>query len=391
MNAEHILTVAEFNHLVSSYLEQGMGTLVVQGEVTGYRVARDRLVYFELKDKDARCLCFALSHEIGSPLEDGLEVKVTGVPKLFQKTGGFHLRVMGVELVGAGALQKAFEKLQKKLAEEGLFDTRWKVPLPRFPESIGIITSPTAAAYTDILQRLHERWGGLTIMLAPVAVQGATAPREIVAAFRYFNETCPVDAIILTRGGGSMEDLQAFNSELVARAVFASKIPVVCGVGHERDVTLADFVADVRASTPTNAAELVIPHRREFTRQLNHMAGIALTALEREVRAHTNTASQMLVRMWHAIEGRLGTVEALFTRFGFAGERLHSSTLSHQERLRQMHLRLAALSPHTTLQRGYSITRINGKILRDATEAREGDILETELAKGALESRIRKQ
>ena len=188
MDIERIVSVSEFNRLVSDYLEQGLGSVVVQGEVSGFRVNKERLVYFELKDEKARCLCFALTHELDQPLEDGMEVKVTGVPKLFQGSGGFHLRVQAVELVGAGALQKAFEKLKKKLEAEGLFDARGKVPLPRFPESIGIITSPTAAAYTDILRRLHERWGGLSIILAPVAVQGAGAPRAIAGAIQYFNE-----------------------------------------------------------------------------------------------------------------------------------------------------------------------------------------------------------
>lgn len=388
MDTERILSVSEYNRIISDYLEQGLGTVVVQGEVTGFRVARDRLVYFELKDERARCLCFALTHEMNQPLEDGMEVKVTGVPKIFQSTGGLHLRVRGLELVGAGALQKAFEKLKKKLEEERLFDARWKVPLPRFPGSVGIITSPNAAAYTDILKRLHERWGGLTIVLAPVAVQGATAPREIIGALKYFNEVHPVDVIILTRGGGSMEDLQAFNSEPLARAVFASKIPVIAGVGHERDVTLVDFVADVRASTPTNAAELVVPHRREVMRQLDQMLKDALDTIEREVRAHSFTLAQTLTRAWHAIDYRLQEVSGLFARFEFGFGRMEHAIMLAQERVAQLAHRLDALAPHATLKRGYSITRSRGKILRDATAVGEGDILETELARGGLRSKV---
>ena len=388
MDIERIVSVSEFNRLVSDYLEQGLGSVAVQGEVSGFRVSKERLGDFELKDEKARCLCFALTHELDQPLEDGMEVKVTGVPKLFQGSGGFHLRVQAVELVGAGALQKAFEKLKKKLEAEGLFDARGKVPLPRFPESIGIITSPTAAAYTDILRRLHERWGGLSIILAPVAVQGAGAPRAIAGAIQYFNEAHPIDVIILTRGGGSMEDLQAFNSEPLARAVFASKIPIIAGVGHERDVTLVDFVADVRASTPTNAAELVVPHRREVGRQLDQMLQNALGTIERDARTRAFSLQQALMRAWHAIGHRLHVVDGLLARFPYAFERVAYAYHASQERLVQLTLRLRALSPMATLTRGYSITRIQGKILRDATVVSAGDILETELAKGAINSKI---
>jgi exodeoxyribonuclease VII large subunit len=388
MDTKRILSVSEYNRIISDYLEQGLWTVVVQGEVTGFRVARDRLVYFELKDEKARCLCFALTHEMDQPLEDGMEVKVTGVPKVFQSTGGLYLRVQGVELVGAGALQKAFEKLKKKLEAEGLFDARWKVPLPRFPESIGIITSPGAAAYTDILKRLHERWGGLTIVLAPVAVQGSPAPREMMGAIKYFNEAHPVDVVILTRGGGSIEDLQAFNSEPLARAVFASKIPIISGVGHERDVTLVDYVADVRASTPTNAAELVVPHRRETLQQLDQMLVDALAAVERKVHTHSFSLQHTFMQLWHAIGSQMQEVEKLFGRFTFSFGRMEHTLVLAQQRLAQIALRLDALSPRATLTRGYSITRHKGKILRDATVVSEGDILETELAKGSVYSRV---
>jgi len=356
--------------------------------VTGYRIARDQLVYFELKDEGARCLCFALIHEMGQLLEDGMEVKVTGTPKLFQKTGGFHLRVIGVELVGIGALQRSFELLKRKLEHEGLFDARWKKSIPRFPESIGIITSPSAAAYTDILKRLDERWGGLAIVLAPVAVQGATAPRAIVGAIQYFNESHPVDTIILTRGGGSLEDLQAFNHESVARAVFASNIPIICGVGHERDVTLADLAADVRASTPTNAAELVIPHRREILQQLAHQRASLSHGIDRLLQSYTHRAAHAMIRAWHRIEYLLQTVSHLISRFSLSIDRYHGTLARAQERMVQLAHRLHALSPRATLARGYSITRRRGRIVRQATLLSDNDILETELAHGAVTSKV---
>ena len=388
MDNERILSVSEFNRLVSDYLEQGLGAVTVQGEVTGFRVARERLVYFELKDERARCLCFSLTHEMAQPLEDGMEVKVTGVPKIFQSTGGFHLRVQAVELVGEGALQKAFFMLKNKLEGEGLFEERWKISLPRFPERIGIITSPTAAAYTDILRRLNERWGGLTITLAPVAVQGADAVGEITGAVKYLNESNPVDVIILTRGGGSMEDLQAFNSEPVARAVFASKIPIIAGVGHERDVTLVDFVADARASTPTNAAELVVPHRREIIQDLANKEATLVVALERELQERAHQISRMLSSAWHAIEFHMQEVKGLCARFQLSLSHIAHIQLRFEERVAQLSRRLHALSPKETLKRGYSITRVKGAIVREATGILEGDIMETELAKGNINSKV---
>ncbi|MDO8435501.1 MAG: exodeoxyribonuclease VII large subunit, partial [bacterium] len=267
-------TVSEFVTAVSAYLEQGLGTVVVQGEVTGYRIAKDRLVYFELKDASARVLCFAIVGDFHQPIEDGMEIRVTGSAKLFKATGGFHLRVIAIELVGAGALQRAFELTKQKLERDGLFAPEHKKPLPRFPEVVGIVTSKDAAAFTDVVRILNNRWGGMHIVLAPAGVQGPGAIPEIVEALRWCNENGDVrpDVLIVTRGGGSLEDLQAFNSEDVCRAIFSSRIPVVCGVGHERDTTLAELVADVRASTPSNAAERVVPDRRDIAREVNQMA-----------------------------------------------------------------------------------------------------------------------
>src|SRR3989338_31502 len=267
-----VYTVSEFVSYIRDFLRENVGFVLIQGEASGLHITQDRFVWFELKDKDTSVSCFMMKWELKVPLEDGMEIKVLGLPQLFQKSGRFHIRVEELELVGAGALQKAFEALKKKLEKEGLFAEARKRALPRFPEAIGLITSPDAAAYTDVLRILKNRWAGLTIKFYPVAVQGIGSVKEIVRAFDYFNYSKNVEVIILTRGGGSLEDLQSFNSEDVARAIFSSAIPVVCGVGHERDESLSDYVADLRASTPSNAAELVVPDKREIMENIVNLA-----------------------------------------------------------------------------------------------------------------------
>ncbi len=358
---QKIFTVSEFTHAVSDYLEQGLGVIAIQGEVVDFRVAKDKLVYFTLKDATAQVLCFMMVWDLHQPLEDGMEVKVTGTPKLFTTRGQFHVRVMEVELVGAGALQRAFQILKTKLEKEGLFAPERKRALPRFPKTIGLVTSEEAAAYTDVLRILNNRWQGLDIILHHVPVQGVGAISEIVGAINMFSVSKP-DVIIVTRGGGSLEDLQAFNSEEVARAIFASSIPVVVGVGHERDVTLADLVADVRAATPSNAAELVVPDRRDILYQVDAMVDTMENAITGSIRERSNTL-----------------VSALTQGVGQWIERFRSR-LEHATQL------LHVLSPKAVLARGYSITTINGKVVRTIKNVSRGARTRTTLVDGEFES-----
>ena len=292
------LSVSEFISLVKMHLQTAIGRVTVQGEVTGYKTAKETLVFFELKDKQSRVTCFLMKWQQNIPLEDGMEVKATGYPSMFQAAGRFHLRVEQLEPVGEGALQRAFELLKQRLETEGLFAIERKRVLPRFPQRLGLITSPDAAAYTDVLRILNNRWGGLEIVLTPVGVQGTEAIGQIVGAIAYQNQVIKPDVIILTRGGGSLEDLQAFNSEAVARAVFGSAIPIVCGVGHERDITIADLVADVRASTPSNAAERVVPNRQDILYQLNSM----VRDMEKTVTDRVGEQQRAVTEAVHRIE-----------------------------------------------------------------------------------------
>ncbi len=359
-----ILSVSEFVRAVSDYLEQGLGMIAVQGEVVDFKVSKGRLVYFELKDDKSRVLCFAIKGSISiDTLEDGQEIKLLGVPKLFKGTGGFHIHVREVILIGEGALDKQFQRLKKKLEKEGLFDEQHKQPLPRFPESIGLITSRDAAAYNDVLVRLNERWGGLTIKHANVSVQGLGSVGQIVRAIEYFNKRSSVDVLAITRGGGSSEDLQSFNDERLVRSVFASKIPVIVGVGHERDVTLAELVADVRASTPTNVAERLVPRKEDVLRGIGRTIEVVYENLISNIDAKRD-------------------IEKTFID---CAERWLKRT---NDRLIGITRLIESLGPIATLRRGYSITTKNGKVVNRSTELSVGDIIETKFAKGSVKSKI---
>ncbi|MBI4128025.1 MAG: exodeoxyribonuclease VII large subunit [Parcubacteria group bacterium] len=407
-----VFSVSEFISHVNDYLVAEIGEVVIQGEVTGFRLTQGKFIFFELKDDEGRLTCFALRWEVSAPLEDGMEVRVTGVPSLFRKSGGFHIRVSMVEPVGEGALKRAYELLKAKLETEGLFREERKRRLPPFPERIGLITSPDAAAYTDVLRILGNRWSGLTIRFVPVSVQGKEAVKEIVRAFSLLNEEYPdTEVVILTRGGGSLEDLWAFNTEEVVRAIFASKIPVVVGVGHERDTTLADLVADRRAATPSNAAELVVPDRSEIASELDHFSIRLSGAIDEILNRMKNSIDQAAAFLSHYITDRVSEARELMMRFGHAlrgfRERLSQnrglltersalfgSLVGHWikslgERLTASERAFRMVSPEATLKRGYSIVRAKGgSILKRARDAEAGDDIDVKLAEGGLEAEV---
>jgi exodeoxyribonuclease VII large subunit len=266
-----IWKVSELTERIGDLLERAFPDVWIEGEVSNYRPAQSGHLYFTLKDASAqiRCVCFRdQARGLKFRPEDGLHVTVRGSLGVYEVRGEYQIYVSYIEPVGAGALQLAFEQLKKKLEAEGLFDPQRKKPLPVLPRCIGVITSPTGAAVRDILRVLKRRFANVHVRLFPVKVQGEGAAKEIAAALDYFNRAKFADVIILARGGGSLEDLWAFNEERVARAIAQSEIPVITGVGHETDFTIADFVSDVRAPTPSAAAEIVIRSRQEFERQI---------------------------------------------------------------------------------------------------------------------------
>src|SRR5271156_3658905 len=263
--------VSELTDQISALLERAFTDVWVEGEVSNCRAAPSGHLYFTLKDTEAqiRCVCFRDQlRGIKFRPEDGLHITVRGSVAVYEVRGEYQIYVTNIEPVGLGALQLAFEQLKKKLLDEGLFDQSRKKPLPVLPRCIGVVTSPTGAAIRDILRVLKRRFPNAKVSLFPVKVQGAGAAVEVVQALRYFNRVKTIDVLILARGGGSLEDLWTFNEETVARAISESVIPIITGIGHETDFTIADFVSDLRAPTPSAAAEIVVRSRDEFERHI---------------------------------------------------------------------------------------------------------------------------
>lgn len=268
---KHVWRVSELNLRICDLLENEFRDLRVEGEVSNFRAAQSGHLYFTLKDEKSqiRCVCFRDQvRGLKFRPEDGLHVTVRGSVSVYEPRGEYQIHVSHIEPVGLGALQLASEQLKKTLAAEGLFDAERKKPLPALPRRIGIVSSPQGAAIRDILRVLRRRFPNLHVILYPVKVQGEGAAEEIVRAIRHFNRAVLVDVMVVARGGGSFEDLWAFNEEIVVRAIAASEIPIITGIGHETDTTIADFAADVRAPTPSAAAEIVVHTRAEFEKHI---------------------------------------------------------------------------------------------------------------------------
>lgn len=381
----------------------------VEGEVVEYKVSQGRWIWFNLKDETSLVSCFATTWQLRVPLAEGMKVRVYGLPRVHPKSGKFSLNVERAEPVGEGALKKAFEMLKKKLSEEGVFSVGRKRVIPRMPERIGLIASGESAAYGDFLRILQNRWGGTTIQHVDVAVQGKDAIAEIVAGFAYFNAHPELaEVLVLTRGGGSIEDLQAFNSEEVVRAVFGSVIPVVVAVGHERDETLADYVADVRASTPTNAAELVVPDRRDIEAAIDasvrHM-GSSLRTVIGDLVATVEAASSRLesgfrarVDAFRHLERDLADAFAAFSagirtkalEAGHLASRLETSSRTWigraGDRIDGTLRLLKTLDPQRPFERGFALVRAAGMVVTDAETVRSGTHLKIRLRKGEIEA-----
>jgi exodeoxyribonuclease VII large subunit len=446
-----VLSVSELTTQVKRLLEKEVGLVWVTGEVTNLRVQSSGHIYFTLKDADAQLNCVLFrgaavdNREI---LQDGQKLIVQGDLTVYGPRGQYQLVVRAVELQGVGALQLAFERLKRKLQSEGLFATERKRSLPKYPQRIGLVTSPTGAAIRDVLHVIQRRQPALQIILAPCRVQGEGAAEEIAEAVRAlnrysvtsssvqrFHDSTNLDLILVTRGGGSLEDLWAFNEEVVARAIFESPLPVVSAVGHEIDITISDFVADVRAATPSAAAEIitegVFASRPFVTEAPGWMARRTRQCLEREkdaldglahrlVRVHPRRRLQDELQLLDDLQaGLLRSVKfrwrECFAQWQNAHQRLtrvrpaqlldrwrqslreldrrlrelrELAVTAWQANLEMVEARLRLLSPANVLERGYSITTdaATGKVMRDAGEVRKGQRLKTRLKKGEVRS-----
>lgn len=437
--ARRIWPVRELVGQVRELVELEYGDVWVEGEISNYRPAPSGHVYFTLKDADAQ-LPIVLFRRQAMLLrfrpEDGLRVLVRGRVSVYEQRGQMQLIAETMEPVGAGSLQLAFEQLKERLKAEGLFDAARKRPLPAFPRTVGIVTSPTGAVIRDFLNIVNRRHSGLSVLVYPVSVQGDAAPAEIEAAIAELNASGVVDLIVLARGGGSLEDLAAFNSERVARGIAGSRLPVVSAVGHETDFTIADFVADLRAPTPSAAAELIteaqhkiaehlatVEHRLEraarfqVLRARQHWSRVQVSRAEGRVGSLLRRASQRLddlaLRQEVALGGQIrrqqNRVAALAAavlrqdpRQGLAHAREHLADYRGRmnqsigrllqrsvSRLSAFDARLNSLSPLAVLDRGYALVLgEDGGLIRSASQLREGERVVTRVADGAFTSRV---
>jgi exodeoxyribonuclease VII large subunit len=468
-SSRQVLSVSELTSQVRRLLEKEVGQIWVTGEVTNLRLQSSGHIYFTLKDSSAQLSCVLFRGEMQvdrALLQDGRKVTLGGGLTVYEARGQYQLRVTSVELQGIGALQVAFEKLKQKLKTEGLFAQERKRPLPRYPQRIGLVTSPTGAAIRDVLHVIERRNPGLELILAPCRVQGEGAALEIAAAIKLLNDftvlesnrravaaheagvlaevghlppapASYLDLILVTRGGGSLEDLWAFNEEIVARAIFHSGLPVVSAVGHEIDFTISDFVADVRAATPSAAAEIITEGifsscqfvsevgariRQLMRRQLDNKIDVLGQTNQRLARLHPRRRFEdWLQRLddlqgslarcakqgarqnrlaWHNLTERLARVRPAFLLkqrrevFHQAESRFRKQTEHRlgelKNKLGSLEGRLRLLGPEQVLARGYSITMNaeTGEVLRDAQRAQPGHQLRTRLKTGEVRSRV---
>src|ERR1700675_5031594 len=442
MPERRALTVSELTARIRALFARNFTDIWVTGEISNCHEAQSGHIYCTLKDERAQLKCVCFKNQLRTMKfrpEDGLRVTVRGSISVYESRGEYQIYVEHIEPVGLGALQLAFEQLKKRLEAEGLFAAESKKPLPLLPSRIGLITSPSGAAVRDVVRILRRRFRDVHLTVYPVRVQGDGASKEIVRAVQFFNRRLMVDVLILARGGGSLEDLWAFNEEEVARAIFASEIPVISGVGHETDFTIADFVADVRASTPSAAAELVVPTRREFDK---HIADLreTLASLVRYrlldlikrvhqlsgrrgfrrpldlLRQQRQRADEMTSRLALGLRARLEQSRKRFTalhlriatfdfrvkisafrlrlekRSADLGVRVERLLRAKRERLARLALQLQERSPLKVLQRGYAIaTDEIGALLRDAAQVNIGDTVAIQLHRGRLTTEVTKK
>jgi exodeoxyribonuclease VII large subunit len=376
-------------------LEAGLPTLWVEGEISNFSSPASGHWYFSLKDRDAqiRCAMFkARNVGTGFRPRDGQMLLVRGRVSLYEPRGDFQLIAESMEDAGEGALRREFDRLKAKLAAEGLFEGSTKRPLPPMPQRIAVITSPTGAAVQDVLNILARRFPPASVLIHPVPVQGAAAAEAIVAAIEAVSARADAQVLILARGGGSIEDLWCFNDERVARAIRRCSVPVVTGIGHEIDFTIADFVADVRAPTPSGAAELVVPDRQSLLAGLLASGERLRHAISRRVAATLESHAQLAARLQRAHPGNRLAQQA--QRLDDLDVRLRSAWDSRLQRLAQR-LQLAqrgldAISPLATLERGYAIvTAVNGnRIITDSAQLAIGQQISTRFAHGAINATV---
>ncbi len=412
---EKVFKVSEFNEFINIYLS-GVGEVVVEGEIAEIKVSQNKWLFLTVKDDTSSLDVFAVTYQISgySVLEAGMMVHIYGIPRLYQKTGKFSLYATKIVPAGEGALRLAFEKLKEKLSSEGLFDEARKRKITPFPENIGLITAPSSRAFNDFVKVLRERIGGIKIYFYPVLVQGRDSVDSIVSAFNYFNQKMPdLDALVLVRGGGSLEDLQSFNDERLARAIFSSKIPVVCGVGHEDDLTIADLVSDLRASTPSNAAELLVKTRNEILSDVNYFLKIIDNFIKQRLADTKNDLRKRVSILEKAISYQIYLVtrvkDKMLSQFNLLKSRIlnlgkenkvlktrlynacNYLFLKQKEAILSLIRYFHSFDIKKTLARGFSLTfDENGKLVRSIKSVSKNSLITTNFVDGKIASEVLK-
>ena len=387
-----IFSVSEANNFIKALLDAvpQLQTIFVRGEISNYKCYPSGHHYFTLKDEGSalRCVMFrGMAAKLRFRPENGMKVVAFGRIGVFPRDGGYQLYCSDLSVQGVGDLHVAFEQLKEALGKEGLFDPAHKKPLPKYPRRIAIITSSAGAAVHDMLRILKARWPMSEVVLLPVRVQGAEAPAEIAGALRYANKWKVANLIITGRGGGSIEDLWAFNDERVARAIYASDLPVISAVGHEPDVTISDFVADARASTPSNAAEIAVPEQKELRRRLDTLSARMEQSAQKRVKA-LRERYEALARS-RVLRDPMAFIDDKRLLLDYTQRKLstlaQAQTAQRAQRFASLAASLDALSPLKVLGRGYAVARDeNGTILRAAEEASVGEMIEVLLGQGSL-------
>lgn len=345
MSPELIYSVTDFVAICNQVLDMSFGSVQITGELSSFKVSKNRWVYFDLKDDYSALRFFGSVYQLPGPLEDGMVLMVRGVPQLHPKFG-FSINVQSIQLAGEGTIRKAAQLLEQQLEKEGLFDSARKRGLLYPPQVVGVISSAESAGYADFIKIMNDRWSGLQLQLLDVQVQGEKAPGQIIEAIQYFNQhSSDVDVLVIIRGGGSADDLQVFNHEGVTRAVAASRIPTLVAIGHETDISLAEKAADVRASTPSNAAQVLLPDKRTQQQRLAEVQAMLTKYIEDLVIDYGRGLSEAQAELHNSVQAVQATV---------------------RQALEFRAKNLELLNPKAILRRGYVVVRQNGTVVRSA-------------------------
>lgn len=393
---QQIITVSQINNYIKQMMDSDhvLRQVAVSGEISNYKLYASGHHYFSLKDEGGALRCVMFRGNAGRLRfrpENGMRVIAVGSISVFPRDGAYQLYCTAITMDGIGDLYVAFEQLKQKLAAQGLFDPAHKKPIPRYPGTIGIVTSASGAAVHDMLRILRRRYPLTRVLLLPARVQGAEAPGEIAAAIAYANHFPLADLLIVGRGGGSMEDLWAFNEEIVARAIYASEIPVISAVGHEPDVTISDFTADLRAATPSNGAELAVPDQDALRQTLDSMNAAMVTSLRRQLHAARQhlqvlSGSAALKSADGYLQQRTKALQLLQSRLSAAGQQ---QVNQKNQRFIALTAKLDAMSPLKVLTRGYAMALgQDGKVLRSVKQVRPQDAVSIRLADGTIHANV---